>query len=88
MAQFVYNNAKNVNTGHTLFELNCGYNPHVFYKENTDPCSQSKTADKLSIELEELMTIYRENLYHAQKLQKQAHDKGVKYMSYASSDKV
>ena len=25
MAEFAYNNAKNSSTGHTLFELNCGY---------------------------------------------------------------
>ena len=34
------------------------------------------------------MIICRENLHHAQELQKQAHDKGVKSRSYASDDKV
>ena len=27
MAEFAYNNAKNASTGHTPFELNCGYHP-------------------------------------------------------------
>ena len=34
------------------------------------------------------MTVCRENLHHAQKLQKRAHNKGVKPRSYASGDKV
>ena len=34
------------------------------------------------------MTSCRENLYHAQELQKRAHDKGAKPRSYASGDKV
>ena len=44
MAEFAYNNAKNASTGYTLFKLNYGYHPWVFYKKNFDPCSQSKTA--------------------------------------------
>ena len=88
MAEFVYNNVKNASTGHTPFKLNCGYHPRVFFKEDTDPCFRSKTADELLAELQELMTVCRKNLYHAQKLQKQAHDKGVKPKSYAPGDKV
>ena len=34
------------------------------------------------------MTVCRENLHHAQELQKRAHDKGVKPRSYAPGDKV
>ena len=34
------------------------------------------------------MIVYRKNLYHAQKLQKQAHNKNVKPRSHVSSDKV
>ena len=51
MAEFAYNNAKNASTEFTLFKLNCGYHPRVFYKENLDPYSQSKTAEKISSEL-------------------------------------
>ena len=34
------------------------------------------------------MAVCQENLHHTQKLQKQAHDKGVKPRSYARGDKV
>ena len=30
MAEFAYNNAKIVSTGHTPFKLNCGYHPYMF----------------------------------------------------------
>ena len=88
MAEFAYNNAKNASTGHTLFELNCGYHPRVFYKEDLDPRSKSKTAEELSSELRNLMAVCQQNLHHAQELQKRAHDKGVKPRSYAPGDKV
>ena len=65
MAKFAYNIAKNANTGHTPFELNCGYHPRVFFEEDTDSCSQSKKAEKLLAELQELMTVCRKNLHHA-----------------------
>ena len=45
MAEFTYNNAKNASTGHTLFELNCGYYPYVFYKKNLDLRSKSKSTE-------------------------------------------
>ena len=88
MAEFAYNNAKNLSTGHTPFELNCGYHPRVSFEKDTDPRSRLKSADKLSAKLRDLMTVYRENLHHAQELQKRAHDKGVKPKSYAPSEKV
>ena len=88
MAEFAYNNAKNSSTGQTPFELNCGYHLCVSFKEDTDPCSQSKSANKLLAELQDLMTVCRENLYHAQEFQKQAHNKGAKPRSYAPSNKV
>ena len=88
MAEFAYNNAKNASTGHTPFELNCGYHPRVSFEEDTDPRSQSKTAKELSSKLRELMTVCRENLHHVQKLQKRAHNKGVKPRSYAPGNKV
>ena len=88
MAEFAYNSAKNASTGHMPFELNCGYHPRMSYKEDVNPRSQSKLADKLSAELRELMIVCRENLYHAQEFQKQAHDKGVKPQSYAPGEKI
>ena len=88
MAEFAYNNAKNASTGHTPFELNCEYHTGMLYEEDIDLCSKSKSADELSAELRKLMTVCRENLHHAQELQKRAHNKGVKPKSYAPGDKV
>ena len=88
MAEFAYNNAKNVSTDHMPFELNCAYHLRMSYEEKVDPCSKSKSVDKLSVELRELMIVCQENLYYTQKVQKQANDKGVKPRSYTSSDKV
>ena len=50
---------------HMPFELNCGYYPRVFYKEDTDPCSRSKVANELTEKLRNLMAAYKENLQHA-----------------------
>ena len=88
MAEFALNNAKNASTGHTLFELNCGFHPRASYKEDVDPQSKSKAADELATELRELTTVCRENLQHAQELQKQYYDKHAKPRSYAPGDKV
>ncbi len=62
MAEFAYNNAKNASTSHTPFKLNFGYHLWASYKENIDPCFQSKSADELVTELRELMIVCRENL--------------------------
>ena len=68
IAEFAYNNAKNASTGFTPFELNYGYYPRVSYKKDLDPHSQSKTAEKLSSELRNLMAACQQNFYHAQEL--------------------
>ena len=47
MAELAYNNAKNASTGHTPFELNCGYHRRVSYEEDLDTRSKSKAADEL-----------------------------------------
>ena len=78
MAKFAYNNAKNTSTGHMFFELNCGYHPCISYKKNLDPCSKLRIAEEFFSELQKLITIYQQNLYHAQKFHKQAHNKNVK----------
>ena len=88
MAEFAYNNAKNASTGHTPFELNYVYHPRMSYKEDVYSRSQFKSADKLSAELKELMIVCQENLYHAQELQKRAHDKRVKPQNYSLGKKV
>ena len=88
MAEFTYNNAKNASTGYTAFKLNCEYYPRVSNKEDLDLCLQSRTAEELSSKLWELMTVCQQNFYHAQKLQKCGHNKGVKPQSYTPGDKV
>ena len=64
MAEFAYNNTKNASTGHTLFELNCGYYSRVSFIEDVDFCSKSRSANKLAEELRELMEVYYQNLLH------------------------
>ena len=88
MAEFAYNNTKNTSTDYTPFQLNDKYHLWVFYKEDINPHSKSKSANKLLVELQELITICRKNFYHAQELQKQTYNKSVKPRSYAPSDKV
>ena len=88
MAKFTYNKTKNTSTSYMTFKLNYDYYLWMLYKDNIDPRSQSKIANKLSAELKELMILCRENLYHAQKFQKQAHNKGVKPRSYGPNNKV
>ena len=88
MAEITYNNAKNASTSHTSFKLNCGYHPRMLYEEDVNPRSQSKSADKLSAELKELMIVCRENLHHTQELQKRAYNKRVKPQSYSPGKKV
>ena len=88
MAKFAYNNAKHASMRYTPFELNCKYHPRVFYEEDVDPRSRSKAVDELTEELRTLMAACRENLQHAQELQKRAHNKGTKPRSYAPGKKV
>ena len=88
MAEFAYNNTKNASTGYMFFELNWGYHPRVLYKKDFDPRSQSKTIQELSSELQKVMTVYHQNLHHAQKLQKRGHNKGVKPWSYTLGKKI
>ena len=68
IAEFAYNDAKNASTGHTPFELNCGYHPRISYKDDVDPHSKFKSADELSAELRELIIACCKNFYHTQKL--------------------
>ena len=68
IAEFAHNNARNASTGHTPFELNCGYHPRMSYEEDVDSRFQSKSADTLSAELRELMIVCQENLHYAQEL--------------------
>ena len=88
MAKFVYNNAKHASIRYTLFKLNCGYNLRISYKEDINPRSRSKAADKLTKKLENLMVTCRENLQYIQKMQKRAHNKEIKPRNYFPSEKI
>ena len=68
IAEFAYNNAKNASTGHTSFELNCGFYSRVFFENNVNLCSRSCFANELAKELKKLMDICQQNLFHAQEL--------------------
>ncbi len=57
MVKFAYNNAKNASTGHTLFELNCGFYSQILFKEDIDLHSRSRSAYKLVDKLRELIKI-------------------------------
>ena len=57
------------------FKLNYRYRLYIFYKKNVDPCFKSKAANRLTKKLRNLMAIYKKNLQHAPKLQKQAYNK-------------
>ena len=85
MAEFTYNHAKNTSTSHTTIN---SFHPQTSYKKDINPRSKSKSADELANELQELMIVYRENLEHAQELQKQYHNKHAKPRSYAPGEKV
>ncbi len=88
MAEFMYNNAKNVSTSHILFELNCGYHPRVSFEKDVDPRSRSRSANKLPEELRKLMEVCYQNSFHTQELQKGAYNERVKSCHYALSKKV
>ena len=70
MVEFAYNNAKHASTQYTSFELNCEYYPCVSYKEDVDHRSRLKAADELTEELRNLIAACKENLQHAQELEK------------------
>lgn len=66
---FIYNTAKNVSTGQTLFELNYSYHPQVSFKKDVNPCFKSRFADRILANIWELIIVCLENSLYAQKLQ-------------------
>ena len=87
IVKFAYNNAKNACTGPISFELNYSYHLQISYKENINLRSKSKSINKLSVKLKEVMIICWKNLYCIKKLQKLAHNKGIKPKSYTLENK-
>ncbi len=65
MAEFVYNNAKNISTGHIPFKLNCGYYFKVVFKEDIDSHSRFCSTNELVEKLRELMEVCYQNLLYA-----------------------
>ena len=55
MANFAYNNAKNASTNQTLFKLTFGYHISLLFKEDMNPHSKSRFADKLAKKLRDLI---------------------------------
>ena len=51
MAKFVYNNAKNVDIGNMLYELNFSYYLDISFMKTADSYFPSKTADELLLKL-------------------------------------
>lgn len=68
IVEFIYHNAKKATTGHTFLELHYGNNLCVCFKKNENFCSHQKKAYILVLELQELLVVCRENIYHTQKL--------------------
>ena len=60
----------------------------MLYKKKVDLCLKLKSVDKLSAKLRRRIIICQENIYHSQKLQKQAQYKSVKPRTYVPSNKV
>lgn len=75
MTELVYNNVKNVSTGYTSFELNYSNYLYVFFVDEVDTSLTSCSINKLAKELKEVISICQQNLFYAQKLEKQAYDK-------------
>ena len=88
MVEFIYNNFKNTSKGHILFELNRGYHPQVSFKDKCNAYSKSLSANRLAMELRELINVCYKNLLHTQDLQKRANDKRVNPHSYAQGEKI
>lgn len=65
MIEFVYNNAKNANTEHISFQFKYHYYPYILFVNDINLYLKSRLASKLA---KELMLIYPDNLFYAQKL--------------------
>lgn len=64
MIEFDYNNTKNANIDHTLFELSYKYYPRICFEDKTDLHSKSHFANKLADKFYKLIEIYYQNLLY------------------------
>lgn len=78
MIEFTYNNAKNASTCYTLLKLDYKYYFYVFFNKDINPQFKFKATNKLLIKLLKLILVCYNNLFHTQKLQKQAYNKRLK----------
>lgn len=67
MADFTYNNAKNISANYIPLELYCGFYLQVLFEQDVDPSSRFCLVNKLADELRELINTYCQNLLHAYK---------------------
>ena len=51
IAEFIYNNTRNINTSHIFFEFNYKYHLYIFYKKNHNLYLKLKTIKKLFFKL-------------------------------------
>lgn len=64
MAEFAYNNIKNISTGHAFFKLNYQYFSNILLKDETDPYLRSCSANKLAEQRKKLIEICYLNLLY------------------------
>lgn len=88
MIEFAYNNVKNANIGHITLKLNYNYYFWMSCKKDFNFYLKSNSADGLLAELRKLIIIYKKNLYHSQKLQKQIYNKDVKSKNNTFGNKI
>lgn len=68
MADFVYNNTKNINISHTHFKFNYKYDFYIFYKKNNNFYFNSKSINELLGQLKNILDVYQNNIYYIHKL--------------------
>ena len=68
MAEFAYNNVKNVKTNHILFKFNYWFYSQVLFEEDVNPYFKSYLANKYIGKLKKLMEMCCQNLFHTQEL--------------------
>ena len=78
LAEFVYNNAKNVSTGMSPFYANYGYHPRHTIRIQQPAGNTNPSADTFIQRLEEIHEELRVHLESAQQTYKDNHDKRVK----------
>ncbi len=87
-AEFAYNNSRQASTMMSSFEALLGYHPRMFYEDNRDPRSKSRTEDRNAAALRNLMKELKVNLTESQELQALYHNKHVKERTYRPGDSV